>query len=390
VGLVRFAIPAGMACAYIGIVLLIGTPGGWRDFGVPGESPSFLDLRNVTTSWVCHREGIAVLPKNPCDPLDRPANQPRIWLLPSHLGLGESATVPLGIVIGILFLVAAISLAPRDGPLWLNVAFGLFLCTPGIMLGVERGNIDLIVFCVLVLAVRLFTRPPGRVWAALLVLFDAILKLYPIAATPMLLRQPRRQAIATATAVLVGFGVYVAATFGDIRAILEAVPKSGSFSYGLDILGHPVSKVLGVGDRFVWDVLLALGAVAAAFVLVRYLRRLPAPAPAPRFEVDAFVAGASVYVFSYAFFRSFDYRLAFLLLTLPLLLRRAAERRPEAWAALALCFGTLWLESRHVLPAGVLVQYALFILLLAHLAPLLTEQWERSPRVAAPPGVTVS
>lgn len=367
-------LPAGVVCVYLGIVFLIGAPAGWRDLGVPGEKPSFLDLRSVTTAWDCERRGIDVLPRNPCDPQQRPANYPRFWLLPRWLGLGEAATVPIGIVMAIV-LLTVISLTPRDGSLARVAAFSAFLVTPGVMLGVERGNVDILLVCLLVLAAYLFSQPSGRVASALFILAASILKLFPIFATPLLRGQPRRNAALMIGGVLIAFAAYVAATFDDIRTILRAVPKAGSYSYGLDILGHPVSRVVGISDRFVWDALLAGVALVAAILLIRHV----APVAAPRFEVDAFVAGTSVFVLSYVFFRSFDYRLSFLLLALPLLLRRAGERRLDAWATLAALLGVLCLESRRVLPAGVLVQYALFVLLLAL---LIREFAERSSRAA--------
>jgi Glycosyltransferase family 87 len=360
-------LPASVVCVYLGIVFIIGTPAGWRDLGVPGEKPSFLDLRSVTTGWDCSRRGIDVLPRNPCDPQQRPANYPRVWLAPRWLGLGEGATVPIGIAMAIVFLATAISLAPRDGSRPRVAAFSAFLCTPGIMLGVERGNVDILLVCLLVLAVHLFARPgAGRIASALLVIAAAILKLFPIFATPLLLRQPRRNAAVMIGGVLLAFAWYVGATFDDIHTILRAVPKSGSYSYGLDILGHPVSRVIGIGDRFVWDALLAIVAVIVAFLLSRFV----SPATAPTFELNAFAASASVFALSYVFFRSFDYRLAFLLLALPLLLRRAEERRFDAWATLVALLGALCFESRQLLPAGVLAQYALFVLLLAILIRL--------------------
>jgi hypothetical protein len=176
--------------------------------------------------------------------------------------------------------------------------------------------------------------------------------------------------------VAIAFAAYVAATFDDVRTIVQTVPKSGSYSYGLDIFGHAVSRVIGIGDRFAWDAVLALAACMAAFLISRYLL----PVAAPTFEVDGFVAGASIFVLSYVFFRSFDYRLVFLLLALPLLLRRAAERRPDAWATLAALLGTLCFESRRVLPAGVLAQYPLFVLLLASLIAVFVERFSRAAR----------
>lgn len=368
-------LPASVVCLYLAIVFLIGPPAGWQDLGVPGENPSFLDLRSVTTGWDCERRGIDVLPRNPCDPQQRPANYPRIWLQPRHLGLGEGATVPIGIAIAVLFLTTAIALTPRDGSRPVVAAFSAFLCTPGIMLGVERGNVDLLLFCLVVLGVHLFTRQ-RRISCALLVLGASILKLFPIFATPLLLRPPWRRALLMIGGVAIAFAAYVAATFDDVRTIVHTVPKSGSYSYGLDIFGHAVSRVIGIGDRFAWDAVLALAACMAAFLISRYLL----PVAAPTFEVDGFVAGASIFVLSYVFFRSFDYRLVFLLLALPLLLRRAAERRPDAWATLAALLGTLCFESRRVLPAGVLAQYPLFVLLLASLIAVFVERFSRAAR----------
>ena len=357
-------LPASVVCLYLGLVLIIGIPRGWQDLGVPGERPTFLDLRSVTTAWVCTRRGIDVLPLNPCDPQARPANYPRVWLFPSRLGLGEGATVPIGITMAVVFLVTAISLAPRDGSLLRLAVFSAFLCTPGIMLGVERGNVDILIFCLVVFAVHLFSRPARRTCSALVVLAAAILKLFPIFTAPLLLRQRRRRAAAMIAGLLTAFGVYVAVTLDDIRVIVHAVPKAGSYSYGIDILGHPVSEVVGVGNRFAWDAALAVAGVLAAFALSRYVLRESARA-APEFELQAFVAGASVYVLSYVLFRNFDYRLVFLLLALPLLLRRAEERQPDAWVTLAALVGALCLESRRLLPAGVIAQYALFVLVLA-------------------------
>jgi hypothetical protein len=52
-----------------------------------------------------------------------------------------------------------------------------------------------------------------------------------------------------------------------------------------------------------------------------------------------------VYVGCYALFRSFDYRLAFALMTVPQLTRWAGERSVLAAATLVGLFGALWLDT---------------------------------------------
>ncbi|HZQ02861.1 MAG TPA: hypothetical protein VFA88_02450, partial [Gaiellaceae bacterium] len=99
-------------------------------------------------------------------------------------------------------------------------------------------------------------------------------------------------------------------------------------------------------------------------------------------ELDLFWAGASVYVGSYALYRSFDYRLCVVLMTVPLLLRWARERRAVAAVTLLALFGSLWLDApwsgvpvlgwlahSHVvsLPPVVLAQLVLFLGLVAGL-----------------------
>ena len=75
---------------------------GWQRVGVPAATYRFADLRNLTSAWECTRRGIAVLPTNPCDLGDRPADFPQIWLLASHLGLGTGDTFALGLAQGTL------------------------------------------------------------------------------------------------------------------------------------------------------------------------------------------------------------------------------------------------------------------------------------------------
>jgi LPXTG-motif cell wall-anchored protein len=118
---------------------------------VPDLNPPFIDLMSVTSGWDCVRRGVDVMASNPCDPGRRPANYPRMWLWFSHLGLGANENTLLGVLLVIVFFFTAFVLV-RRGSLLEGVAYSAALISPSVMLGVERGNPDLVVFALLVLA----------------------------------------------------------------------------------------------------------------------------------------------------------------------------------------------------------------------------------------------
>src|SRR5262249_34347434 len=149
--------------------------GGWK------AKLWFGDLRNLTTAWECARRHVDVLPINPCDPWTRPTNYPRLWLAPSFLGLGQGSTFALGLLLVGLFLLAALAVIPPGASVTFGAVYALALCSPAVMIGVQRGNVDLFIFVLIVLAVLLSRHGrPGLVASLALVCLAAVLKLFPI------------------------------------------------------------------------------------------------------------------------------------------------------------------------------------------------------------------
>ncbi|HJQ74382.1 MAG TPA: hypothetical protein VJ814_05820, partial [Gaiellaceae bacterium] len=192
--------PDGRAFAAVAVILFFtvllsfraatgSTP--WAHVGVQPGDLSFADLRSVTSAWDCERRGIEAFPYNPCDPfihhsaIRRAANYPRIWLAAWHLGLGEGDTIPLGVAIGVLFYIAALAVA---GPLTLGggVVYAGALLAPATLLGVERGNVDLLMFALVAAGVLVARR---SAWAAAVsITAAAVLKLFPAPAVILLAR----------------------------------------------------------------------------------------------------------------------------------------------------------------------------------------------------------
>jgi hypothetical protein len=344
-----------MLAAYFLALVALGGHQHWARLGVTPGRTTFGDLRSVTSGWECTRRGIDVLPANPCDPNKSPANYPRIWMSPAFLGLGQGSTNTFGVLIAALFFVAALAVLPaRAGPRT-AVLYGVALCSPAVMLGVERGNVDILIFALVALAVLIFRRSErSAVLTPALLLFAAILKLFPIFAAGVLLRQPLRRALIGLGAVLVAFGLYALSIRTDLRTLERVYPQSDHFSYGIrlftewlvDVAKKVGGSTVGRVPLRAWDDGLAAVIVAAA-LLARERGRLSVPRASgddAERDLDLFVAGAGVYLCSYVLVRNFDYRLAFLLLTLPQLLRWARERSRLAVVSLVGLFGTLWLD----------------------------------------------
>ncbi len=208
------------------------------------------------------------------------------------------------------------------------------------------------------------SRAASRVAAHALLLLLAMLKLFPAFAFPALLRQRGRWALAGGVLVAAGFAVYALATRHEIQQILDVLPQAVWAHYGagvgVDAAAERLSPHLGAlavleidwVHRAVEIGVLTLGLAAGVLLAFGSRRRLrPSDVSLSRrerFQVDAFVAGAGIFCGTFAAAENWDYRLAFLLLTLPQLLswagRRGAAPLPFAPAAVACVLATLWLS----------------------------------------------
>lgn len=343
-------------CLYGYFVALVAQGGhlAWSWFQVPATTPSFLDLRSVTSGWECTRKGVDVLVRNPCDPFPRPANYPRIWLWPASLGLGQSSTLILGIIVAGAFFVGAFVLMGRvERPLDVGVWVAL-LVSPAVMLGVERGNADLIVFPIVVVGIVLMRARRTAVSAVAhgAMLFAAMLKLFPALAFVALLRQPRRRVVVGAGLVTLGFLIYVGVTWSDIATIHRVLPQEIYYSYGADVAVRAVTLWLSVHyaslaslgrhgpEQIVLWCVVAVGVGLGAVVA----RRWKPPQVASERELDAFFAGCAIFVGSFLLEHNFDYRLVYLMLCVPQLLHWVRSSRLAAIVLLALVT-TFWLSE---------------------------------------------
>jgi len=145
--------------------------------------PEFADLRAYTSQVTCAQQGIDYLTEI-CDPWGRHIGLLRVYVpIFKFLNFNESYTTLIGLSMQVsLFLaiyVTAYKLEINLESLKNAVFILLVLISPPIVLLVERGQLEIILFIFILLSAYLVYRSRNTV-AYLLLAFISILKLYPI------------------------------------------------------------------------------------------------------------------------------------------------------------------------------------------------------------------
>lgn len=328
------ALAAGFG-AYMALLPIPERIAQWYALGVPPLGDEFGDLRVVTSGWDCWRRGIDVLVANPCDPWARPMNYPRLWLLPGLLGLGESATVILGIAICMGFLGAMMLLVGRLG-LANTIIYGAALASPAVLLAVERGNTDLAVFALCVAGVAAIQRSgsAGTALGVALLLVATLLKLYPVFALVVLVPRTRLAVVALAVAA-----IYALLTLPDLALISQATPRPALYAYGT----APVAVAGKIGLRTVGLVIVAAALLTSSLGIVRRT----AEAAVPSLALDAFLVGGAMFLGTFLIGSNYMYRLLLILMTMPQLLQwmRDPGTRGVTTPILLVVLALLWLSA---------------------------------------------
>lgn len=326
----------------------------WLRLGVPGMQPIFGDLHVITAGWDCLRLGHDPLLSNPCDLWKRPMNYPRLWQAGAALGLTQTDTPWLGTLLTLLFMGVIFRLVYRHPAARWRWYWPLAVLSPHVMLAVERGNSDLLIFSLLAGAVWLVRRSaPWRLLGWAVFMLACVLKLYPIFAIGLAGQGRSRRKGLLALALLLVFGMYVLLTFNDLSLISAATPRENFDSFGLFVLPDALAEWFALPKAGLRAAAGVLAAAIALFVLLKNKNTLPLHAGR---EAEAFfVVGAGIYVGSFLLGNNFNYRFVFTLLTLPLLL--AAPPRRRATLTLAVLLITLYSRFLNP-PVGIFFQEA--------------------------------
>ncbi len=338
------------AAVFGALIFTIGTVDTFAIWGIKASSPDFADARGITTAIESHVMGKDPLVENPRDPLGRPFNYPRVWLELHRFGINQSHTTALAMTLIVAFLLGLLVFPLPDLGLPGCGLLMLAAFSPATVLGMERGNIDLLMFLLVALGIAGFSSGnlAIRRLGTACVLLGFVLKIFPVFALAMLGGEPRARLRQWAACVIVIVAVYVFMTWEDLLLIYRSTPKSTGVSYGMNVLWMELlehGKILGFLARA-----MAWGGVCIAAILTWMGHRDGISTAGAIRSGDrplvAFRAGAGIYGGTFLLGNNWDYRLIFLLFTLPLLVRliRGARslQRTLAVAVLASIFVSLW------------------------------------------------
>lgn len=349
----RSVIVLGLIIYFAFLLLLRAQTGNlavWQRLGVSHLYPPFADMRFLLCAIETERAGHDSYRMTECDPWGRVMNYPRLWLSLSVFGLRARQTVPMGVGLGLIFYLSLLVLVGRltfrEG-----AYYSFLVCSPAVMLGVERGNVDLLIFSLLVLTVLMFQRLGTRsIWPYAVIMLCSFLKFYPIFAMAVALRD-RSRIIALSTIGGAGtvFLIYLYATRHDLALILHNTWRlTSSISFGSKVIFFFYNAVHWWGAPLniaAWSraSLVAVTAIAAIFV-----KKTSAPSFTKE-TVDSMVIGDALFTGIFAFLgTNFNYKFIFLMLAVPQLLqwiRRASLYRDFAFTFLTLMAVAFWLSQ---------------------------------------------
>jgi hypothetical protein len=344
----------GLRKAYMTLLSLWGVDVGFIPY-IP-----FVDFSETLAAWQCHRLGVDVYLADPCDLLGRPHAYPPAWFIGAYTGLGPADISWLGPLLVVAFIVTVVlfSNARTYGEAAVYLAA---LLSQASVFAMERANIDLIMFVMVIGACALYTRNASSRIAAYSVLYAAAaLKLYPAFALGLALNERKSRFLAICAAMSIAFGIYALATWRSFVELWPSIPRpgpSGETFSGLHVLqvaqitmanlpGLPgassASWLIGYG---IVIVILAVGALA---VSTRAAEAMNCSVQPP-LQTAIFFAGALIIVGSFFTAENVAYRGIWLLTILPTFLHfRRTQLHRRFWTiAIGLVLVLMWFECFH-------------------------------------------
>jgi hypothetical protein len=296
----------------------------------------FLDLIYVGAGVECFHKGIDVYLTNPCDPLDRVHDYSPLWLRMTFLLSTKTWLNVSGLALAAL---------PRLRRAADTLIVILFVASPVALYALERGNVDVAMFILAVLAVVCLDRAfAGRLVGYIAILIGGLLKFFPFVLFALLCRERPRVAVPLGLIAVLAMGGFAWIYRAELPRMAANIPMPDMFAGGFGARQLPVGLTILLRQSFAWPwwlsdriVFSAINSalIATCGLAVWRLSRSPHIQGAVRAltsrEALSLLAGALLVCGCFFAGRNITYRAINLLLTIPSLLVLARAGGQSVW-----------------------------------------------------------
>ena len=314
----------------------------WSYWGVQKMEIIFPDLHVLLSAIDAHYQGINVFKENPLCYFKIPHVYSNAWFLFHYLGFSDQYRLFIGITTLIIFSIAVAWLTKKK--LFL---FVLFLCSPAVLLAIERCNNDVILFLMLLLTAKLAFSKSNKlpIFAHLTLFFCTALKYYPVAFSIIFLlrNDDLKIKLRNLTIHIVFFFAWIFYSWENLQIQKHIIPDPGyAWSFGISpmftLFTHLTgSKVIS----FVFLTSLSLIVIYSAFIFFKKIDFFFSDNKLDScFARLLFVGGTMVLVFCYLVRTSFDHRMIYFAFCFPfftaLLSKRSYNMSKHYWIPMLL------------------------------------------------------
>jgi len=348
----------------IAVVCSIGSFGWvrtWSSLTVPSMYPPFGDMRIIQAAIISLERGYDPRVNDIGDHWGRAYNIPSPWIeIGKALHFENEGRFVAIAAMATLFFVGICAYLLFRFP-----SFGLLasVVSTSTLVGVERGNVDLILFSLLLPAALWLPKS----WSPIPILAGTLLKLYPVFAIAALYIQRQYRMLAVSVVWAIGIFVYLG---NELSSIQATTPVGCYFAYGIS----PIAKCFVFFGLPTWALVTTITAIVAmALALAYFFIRSDAVRPQQGPVFNLMLVGSSIYVGTFVLTANFDYRLIFLIFCIPFLYTRPFSFSRACIVAIVVAMNETLLMHWLGLAGHVLVELAqisVFVVLSSYLSAL--------------------
>ncbi|HEX3967565.1 MAG TPA: glycosyltransferase 87 family protein [Edaphobacter sp.] len=345
----------------------------WLTFQDFPTNPLFADTRTVTHSIDCLANGKDPYVVRSFDPWHRLYNYPPIWLDFRFLGVTSRSSNLIGSLMAIAMVATLLFLFNAKTLVSAAIIF-FAVISPSVLLAIERGNIDQIIFFLLVFGLVLIDqcRESWKTFLkGFLIILLTVLKIYPVAAVAIFVRN-RKGILAAMLASALSLIALLLTAGHRLARIFENTPRESLMTFGAvpffrSITSPTFHRLAPIiqdhynGASFGAIFMGVLSLLAGAALGGRLERFLP-PIDRESTRGNIAIAGLAIFCVSFTLGANYDYRLIFLLPGLACLIEDVNQNMPQrSLPAIILILLLLW-KPTNLSSFGEVVDGLVFVL----------------------------